>query len=112
MTTSTSGAFRYAGIAALPICLALAFVAAETTHRNSTATGQGPQTNAQCVVGAHRACADEPPTTLGEVPFLGELTVTERRGEAAPPAVRSASDRSRPPRPQTKPSRAKYSSVL
>jgi hypothetical protein len=88
MTTSTIGAFRFAGIAALPICLALAFVAAETDHRDSTATGRGPQTNAQCVVGvAHHACADEPPTTLDEVPFLGELTVTARRGADAPPAV-------------------------
>lgn len=113
MTTSVSRAFRYAGLAGLPIGLALAIVAGETTHRDSTATGLGPQTNGRCIVGVtHHACADEPAITLGEAPFLGELTVTARRGAAAPPAVRSASDRFRPLRPQMRPSPAKYSSVL
>jgi hypothetical protein len=111
MTTSTLGAFRYAGIAALPLCLALAVVAGVTGHRDLTATG-GPQTTS-CIGGeAHQPCVDESPTTLDEVPFLGELTVIGTRLEAAPTEVRSASDRSRPPRPQEKPSRAKYPSVL
>lgn len=111
MTTSTLGAFRYAGIAALPLCVALAFVAG-VTHRHLTANGRGPQTT-PCVVGeVHQPCVDESPATLDEVPFLGEMTVTGIRLEASPPEVRSASDRSRPPQPDVTPSRAKYPSVL
>ena len=64
MTTSTLGAFRYAGIAALPICLALALVTGVTAHWDLKAT-------------------DEAPTTLDEVPFLGELTVTRTRLDVA-----------------------------
>jgi hypothetical protein len=113
MTTSTLGAFRYAGIAALPICVALALVTGVTAHRDLTATGRGPQAT-PCIIGEaqRRPCVGEAPTTLDEVPFLGELTVTGTRLEVAPPEVRSASDRSRPPRPQAKPSRASYPSVL
>jgi hypothetical protein len=112
MTTSIS-AFRYVAIAGLLICLALAFVTAEITHRDSTATGPGPQTNGRCTSGVTpHACAVEPSTTLGEAPFLGELTVTARRGAAATRAVGSDSDRSVRPRPQMKPPSANHSSVL
>ena len=98
MSTSTLRAFRYAGIAALPLCVALALVT-------------GVRSGSELIL-TPIECVDEAPATLDEVPFLGELTVTATRLEVAPPEVRSASDRSRPPRPQVKPSRARYPSVL
>lgn len=112
MTTATSSAFRYAGLAALPIVLGLAFVGGESVHRDAPATGQGPQTQVQCVADvAHAACPDALPA-IGEVSFLGELTVTAPRSEFASSAVGSTSDRSRPARPQAEASAATYLSVL
>jgi hypothetical protein len=112
MTTATSGAFRYAGIAALPIVLALGFVGGESVRRAAPPTGQGPQTQVQCVADvAHAACPGASPE-IGEVPSLGELTVTAPRSEFAASAVRSTSGRSHPARPQAGASPAKYLSVL
>jgi hypothetical protein len=113
MTTATSGAFRSAGIAALPIVLALGFVGGESARKDLFAIGQGSQTSVQCIEGiAHMVCAEEAPTASGEVPFLGELTVTAPRSEFAASAVGSTSGRSHPARPQAGASPAKYLSVL
>jgi hypothetical protein len=111
MTTSTLGAFRYAGIAALPVCVALAVVTGMTSRELSATARDALAT--ECIVGKTRhADVDPAPTTLDDVPFLGELTVTATRLGVAQPEVRSASDRSRPSRPQAKPARASYPSVL
>jgi hypothetical protein len=92
MNTSTLGAFRYAGIAALPLCLALAL-------------GTG-------VTAADHSCVAEAPITLDGVPSLGKLTVTGTRLDVTPPDVRSAADRSDAAEPHVKPTRARYPSVL
>jgi hypothetical protein len=76
MTTSTLGVFRYAGIAALPICVALAFVAG-MTDRSANARDAAAK---ECIVDETRhAYVDPAPTRLDEVPLLGELTVTGTR---------------------------------
>jgi hypothetical protein len=77
MTTSTLGAFRYAGIAALPLCLALALGTGVTADCDLT----GHQSQAtRCIVGeADHSCVDAAPTTLDGVPSLGKLTVTATR---------------------------------
>ena len=111
MTVSASGAFRYAGLAALPIVLALAFVSGENAHRSLSAIGQGPQT--RCIADAsHATCPDVTPTASGDMPFIGELTVTAPRSAFTPPAIRSAAERSGPSLPQVRATPTKFSSIL
>lgn len=112
MATSTSGAFRYAGLAAVPMVLALAFLGNENIHRDSPASGQGPQTQLHCIAGVANAACPAAPPAIGQVPFLGELTVTAPRSEFTAPAVRSAAERSRTSLPQVKATAAKFSSIL
>jgi hypothetical protein len=113
MTTSTSGAFRYAGLAAIPMVVALAFLGGESVRRDSPPSGQGPQTQVQCLADvAHAACSNASPAPTGEVPFLGAITVTAPRNALASSGVRSAEERSRPARPQVKATPAKFSSIL
>ncbi|HZF26227.1 MAG TPA: hypothetical protein VEZ88_08185 [Steroidobacteraceae bacterium] len=87
MTTSTFSAFRYAAIAALPICLAAAFVAGEQTASRGVATiGAGPQTYTQCIAGVSQpGCPDDLAATI--VPFLGEITVTASRSDKIQPSL-------------------------
>ncbi|HKE45195.1 MAG TPA: hypothetical protein VKB41_11735 [Steroidobacteraceae bacterium] len=82
MTTSTAGAFRYAGLAALPIVLTLAFAGSESARREAPSLGHGPQVQTECLSDvAQAACPDAMPTNIAEIPQLGELTVTApRRG--------------------------------
>ena len=110
MTNSTLGAFRYAGIAGLPLCLALALGTGITADCNLT--GHHSQATRCIVSEADHSCVDPAPTTLDGVPSLGKLTVTGTRLEVAPPEVRSAADRSDASQPQVKPARARYPSVL
>jgi hypothetical protein len=58
--------------------VALAFVTGMTS-RELSATARGPQTTQHITGEAQHLCVDEVPTTLDEVPYLGELTVTGTR---------------------------------